>query len=141
MNADGSTVDWFHVGVMAPPRYDPPEFGAHVTAKLAKLLGPKAHTHKIGIHFPWAEPICHPITAGAAENRWHAAGFAIDRMGGDAGWIRCWLQIAAASQALVVFGPPTPSMEVVLELCGRIGCRIRLVEPQVLIRPDGSRQR
>ena len=128
MSTDGTlTPEWFHVGVMAPPGYDPPGFTALVTAKLTKLLGPKSRTHKIGIHFPWAEPISHPITDGAAKNRWHASGFAIDRMGGEAGLIRCWLQIAAVSQALVVFGTATPAMEVVLKLCGRLECRVRLV--------------
>ena len=93
MNADGSTVDWFHVGVIAPPRYDPPGFEAHVTAKLAKLLGPKSRTHKIGIFFPWAEPVGHAVNGTAAANGWHSAVHAVDRMSGDTGWIRCWLQL------------------------------------------------
>jgi len=132
MNAKGSTIHWFHVGVIAPPNYNPAGFEQHVAAMLAKLLGLKSHTHKIGIYFPWAEPVGHAVTAGAVENRWVAAGQAIDRMGGDAGWIRCWSQIAAASQALVVFGPTTPAMEVVLDLCARIDCRVR--------QPDSSRR-
>ena len=43
---------WFHVGVIAPPGYDPPCFEALVSRTLAKLLGPKSRTHKIGISGP-----------------------------------------------------------------------------------------
>lgn len=125
MDAGAPTPDWFHVGVIAPPGYDPPGFEAHVATTLAKLLGPKSRAHKIGILSTWAEPVGNAVTDSAAANGWHSAGHAVDRMSGDAGWIRCWLQIAAASEALVVFGPTTPAMEVVLELCGRIGCCVR----------------
>lgn len=129
MPADAKPApDWFHLGVIARPYYDPPGFGQHVYDSLGKLLIAKARTHIIGIHFPWAEPISHPVTGGAAEGCWHASGFAIDRMNGDTGLIRCWLRIAATSEALVVFGTPMPAMQVVLDVCGRIGCRVRFVK-------------
>ena len=128
MNVEPPPPSWFHVGAIAPPHHNPPGLESHVASVLAKLLGPKSQAHKIGIFSPWAEPISHAVTAAADKNRWHSVGYGVDRMGGEAGWIRCWLQIAATSQALVVFGPMTESMELVLGLCKPIRCGARIVD-------------
>jgi len=38
-----------------------------------------------------------------------------------------YLMIAAEVDALIVLGPTTPEMEVVLELCPKMGCNVRRV--------------
>ena len=65
-------------------------------------------------------PPANTVTHSTAAQGWHSAGYAVDRMSGEYGWLRCWLQIAAVSEALVIFGPTTPTMKVILEMCGRI---------------------
>ena len=72
--------NWFHVGVIAPPGYDAPGFEAQVARKLAKLLGPKSQTHKIGIYGVWVEPVSRAVVAASKENDWHLSGYAVDRL-------------------------------------------------------------
>ena len=91
MGVGVSTPEWFHVGVIAPPGYDPPGLAGHFGRTLARLLGPKAQTHKIGILSTWAEPVGNAVTHSATATGWHSAGYAVDRMGGECGWLRCWL--------------------------------------------------
>ena len=119
--------NWFHVGVIAPPGYDAPGFEAQVARKLAKLLGPKSQTHKIGIYGVWAEPVSRAVVAASKENDWHLSGYAVDRHSGRCGWLRAWLMIAATCEALIVFGPSDPTMELVLSMCREIRCGTRRI--------------
>ena len=66
--------NWFYVGVIAPPGYDPPAFEAQVARKLAKLLAPKTRTHKIGIYGVWAEPMAIAVAEASKVNGWLHAG-------------------------------------------------------------------
>ena len=43
-NARAEVPNPFHVGVIASPGYDPPDFDAQVARTLVKLLGPKSRT-------------------------------------------------------------------------------------------------
>ena len=126
MNPDGSTTPWFHVGVIAAPGYDPPDLDRRVARTLLKLTGPKSRTHRIGLYGVWAEPVSG--AAGAAAEGWCHAGYAVDRSGGRRAWLRVWSMIAAACDALVVFGPVDPTMEIVLGLCRQMGCAVRRIE-------------
>ena len=119
--------NWFHVGVIAPPGYDPPGFEVRVSRTLAKLLGPKSRTHKIGICGVWAEPVSAAVVEASKGNGWHLSGHAVDRGGGRCGWLRVWLMIAVASDAIIVFGPTDPTLDTVLAMCREIRCGIRRV--------------
>ena len=126
MNPDGSTTPWFHVGVIAAPGYNPPDLDRRVARNLLKLTGPKSRTHRIGLYGVWAEPVSG--AAGAAAEGWSHAGYAVDRSGGRRAWLRVWSMIAATCDALVVFGPADPTMEIVLGLCRQMGCAVRRIE-------------
>jgi len=119
--------NWFHVGVIAPPGYDPPGFEAQVSRKLTKLLGPKSLTHTIGICGVWAEPVSIAVAEASKENGWQLSGNAVDRESGRCGWLRVWLMIAATCDALIVFGPSDPTMDLVLAMCREIRCGVRRV--------------
>ena len=126
-------------GVIAAPGHDPPDLARRVRRSLGGLLARKARTHKIGIVFPWAEPVGHAAVGAAEGFGWHASGHAVDRHSGPCGWLRCWLLIAATCDAMVVFGEPTPALEWVLGLCPRLGCAVRRAEGKGRTRPDAVR--
>jgi len=106
--------NWFHVGVIAPPGYDPPGFEEQVSRTLTKLLGPKSRTHKIGIKGVWAEPVSIAVAEASKVSGWDLSGHAVDRESGQCGWFRVWLMIAATYDALIAFGPSEPTMDLVL---------------------------
>ena len=119
--------NWFHVGVIATPGYDPPGFEGQVARNLTRLLGPKSRTHKIGIYGVWAEPVSVAVVEASKENGWLLSGHAVDRESGRCGWLRVWLMIAVASDAIIVFGPSDPTMDIVLSMCREIRCGVRRV--------------
>ena len=125
--ARAEVPNWFHVGVIAPPGYDPPGFEVQVSRTLTKLLGPKSRTHKIGIYGVWAEPVSIAAVEASKASGWHLSGHAVDRESGRCGWLRVWLMIAVSCDALIVFGPTDPTMETVLSMCREIRCGVRRI--------------
>jgi hypothetical protein len=118
----------FDVGLIAPPAYDPPDFHSLVSKKLTALLGTKSLTHQIGLHSVWAQPISHAAGRAAKPRGWHDSGMPVNRFDGKRSWLRTYMMIAAGADALIVFGPLTPEMEIVLELCPKMGCNVRRIE-------------
>ena len=116
--------NWFRVGVIASPGYDPPGFEAQVARKLTRLLGPKSRTHKIGIYGVWAEPVSVAVVEASKASGWHLSGHAVDRESGRCGWLPEWLMIAVSCDAILVFGPTDPTMETVLSMCREIRCGV-----------------
>ena len=137
-NSRAEVPNWFHVGVIAPPGYDPPGFEAQVARKLTKLLGPKSRTHRIGIYGVWAEPVSRAVVEASKANGWHLLGHAVERGGGRCAWLRVWLMIAVGCDAMIVFGPSDPTMELVLAMCQEIRCGTRRVETRGAPSPDSN---
>ena len=98
-----------------------------VARKLAKLVGPKSRTHKIGIYGVWAEPFSRAVVEASKDNSWQLSGYAVDRNAGRCGWLRVWLMIAVTCDAMIVFGPSDPTMEMVLSMCREVRCGVRRV--------------
>jgi hypothetical protein len=88
------------------------------------LFGKKSFTHMIGLSSVWTEPVSHAAGHVAKPRGWHDSGRPVEKIGGKRAWLRTYRMIAADADALIVFGPPTPEREIVLEICPKMGCMV-----------------
>jgi hypothetical protein len=122
---------WFHLGVVAPPGWEPPGGHGRVMSKLMGLVRPRERRkERIGITGVCGEPITRDGKPLMAERGWHVSSHVRnpDKRYELAHRSAC-AQVAAGVDALVVFhsGRLTRDMNDLLWWCDWLGVPWRVI--------------